>query len=358
LATDFADENKIKWESNSVRKELEAWGEKYRKNLIVNDFKQILNEKKVKPALVELSVIGRSLFKAFFGNIIKITSPLISYLMNNLEHNIESELFQVVSEDLLLPWQLMYWGESDSPFDKKKFLGMCFQVEHILVEENGLAWNNRPHGKTMAGFYCTELPDSVIDHHQIFFSRAVDADTPSPFFHSNSDLLAELKGRGLDRTGLYFYCHGSFDDEDDSKTWIRIESDTNISLSDLRDTKIILRKDCVPLIFINNPWIFLNACECGQIGTYFFKSISSFFLKDKKASCYISPEISMPQYFGAEFANKFFAKAKQNPQPVHRLLYDLRKEYFMDRNNPLGLFYNLYSNAEYWMEIPEEVNPN
>jgi hypothetical protein len=54
----------------------------------------------------------------------------------------------------------------------------------------------------------------------------------------------------------------------------------------------------------------------------------------------------MPAFFATAFAKRFWSDIRQGAKPVGQILYELRKHYWEEYNNPLGMLYSLYANAE------------
>jgi hypothetical protein len=340
------------WNYDGVRERLEELV-KLRKGLtnwvfLVKNFNFGVKNEYISEILGLLRDAGNEVFNSLFlsPRLQNIRKKILQFLRTGEKNGV----FQVVSDKVFAPWQLMYLKDPELEPDIEYFTGMRFQIEQTLSTGVGLRWNSAPGGKPMVGFINRGFPKPTLKMHDDRFKPQGVSQEICCGYYTEDDLKNELKAEGLDRIGLYFYCHGSFSREELSDTWIKITDESQLTLSDLRKTTFNYETG-EQNSFLHGPLIFLNVCESGQIGSSVSSSMVGFFLEHKKAGSVIAPESFIPAYFATDFASEFFDTLEKAQASIGKILFNLRWHYWDRYKNPLGLLYNLYSNAEFKVNI-------
>jgi len=145
----------------------------------------------------------------------------------------------------------------------------------------------------------------------------------------------------------HFFCHGFGSDDDGAASTripkIVISKDFEIDRQDLEN----LRRNRK---FRPPPFIFINACQGGQVGTLFFKTVAEAFLS-LDAIGIIGPQIDIPVKFAAEYAKRFLSRLIEGPNQnslvtIGSIVRELAQEFVARQRNPLGLVYSLYCGGE------------
>lgn len=254
---------------------------------------------------------------------------------------------QIVSGDAPLPWGLLYLGtDLDNPrWDL--FLGM----RHIV--ELGLEEAPIPPTNTIAR--TEKLKVSLNFNPQLDISLRIDPDHECSVTRQKewwstarlgefieyrlnetvSDVVASLKRR--DDHLIFFYCHGHSGDGD---PWL--------SLTGMEQDRIFL-DDLIPQApttqtFMTPPLIIINACESAGRTTHFLDGFVPYFLK-KGALGLIGTECNIPAVFAVHFVQELFEEIFHG-EMVGPTMLKLRKRYLETQNNPLGVLYASFCEAE------------
>jgi hypothetical protein len=169
--------------------------------------------------------------------------------------------------------------------------------------------------------------------------------------------LAQALGQGpLDEHVLFFCCHAIVDGV---STEIRSD-EAYLTLSDRSpDPKLdrITPDDILQWIDMRSfyedgrrPIFFLNACGSGQLNSIFYPSFGERFL-ELGASSVVGAQVELPAFFAGEFARRFFERffTGGTENQIGKILFDLRRAFFNDHKNPLGLIYSLYRGADIYL---------
>jgi hypothetical protein len=90
--------------------------------------------------------------------------------------------------------------------------------------------------------------------------------------------------------------------------------------------------------------VFINACESAELSPLFYDGFVPYFMA-KGARGVVGTECETPALFAAELAMRFFDRFLKG-EPLGRILLDLRREFYTDHNNLLGLLYALYVDGD------------
>lgn len=148
---------------------------------------------------------------------------------------------------------------------------------------------------------------------------------------------------------IFFLCHGRGSRSNGGISLepaaIRLTDAVEIKDSDLRFWLGKSGKDALS----PNPFVFINACQGGQMTTLLYPTtLAAEFLKQKAVGL-VGSQIDIPALFAREYAERFFDKllnTTHGPVRVGPLMRDLAREFISKHHNPLGLVYSLYRGAD------------
>jgi hypothetical protein len=95
----------------------------------------------------------------------------------------------------------------------------------------------------------------------------------------------------------------------------------------------------------SNPLVFINACESAELSPLFYGGFMPYFTQ-KGARGMIGTECEAPAFFAAEWAKRFFERFLFQEKTVGEVFLELRREFYTDHNNILGLIYALYCDGD------------
>ena len=139
----------------------------------------------------------------------------------------------------------------------------------------------------------------------------------------------------------YFYCHAvskNLAEGGAGASILQMGANQNVTLDDfLLSAPLEVRLPGAPLVFI-------NACESAELSPLFYNGFMPYFV-DKGARGMIGTECPVPALFALDWAGKFFDQFLAG-KPLGQIFLDLRRDYFFNHNNVLGLLYALYCDAD------------
>jgi hypothetical protein len=253
-------------------------------------------------------------------------------------------VLQIVSNDVFLPWQLVYINDDKEEPDPHKFWGMRFQTEQSLPQGLDLK-TSAPHkaNEPITAFINTNLPAATLRAHKQIFET---------FRNKETELLSDLKRLNNTTPALYLYCHAEYNNQDKQESWIELTNEgARLTLGKLQSTRVD-PKTSNQIEFLSAPLVFLNACNSGDMDSEIYQSFVGFMLRDKKAGGVLGTETKMPAFFATTLAKEFWRRVSENPAPVSEILFDVRTEYWRKHNNPLGFLYSLYTNGDFTVHVP------
>jgi hypothetical protein len=246
---------------------------------------------------------------------------------------------QVISDDVFVPWQILYIPDGAAVVDPMCFWGMRFQIRQSTAK-GSVRWATGNSDQHPIAFVNETLPSKTVAQHRTFLPTWSGTEIKA----SEQDVLEELRRPDNERPALYFYCHaGSGAAQDES--WLELREGAKLTLDQLKRTKVDPTTQGQVLLR-GAPLVFLNACHSGEIESSFYRSFVGFFMHDKQAGALIGTEAEMPAYFATHFANRFWQELPNTSKSLGKLLLELRQEYLLKLGNPLGLLYTLYANGD------------
>jgi hypothetical protein len=262
---------------------------------------------------------------------------------------------QIFSKEFVLPWGVLYLSEEpprEANFDPERFLGLKHVIEHIPLQP-GL-----------------QVLDSQIDAAQglqvsLNLNSAIDQEFNQPYVAEQEEYWKKIAqpGRGVttlarynadevlqalsntDQTPdqvMYFFCHGV------SRSLLE-GGGPDASALQLTDGKLLTLGDLKYQAgsrykLSGLPLIFLNACESAELSPQFYDGFVPYFVS-KGARGAIGAECKIPARFAKEWARRFFDLFLRG-QPVGEIALKLRRDFYYEENNILGLLYSLYLDSQ------------
>jgi hypothetical protein len=252
-------------------------------------------------------------------------------------------ILQIVSDDIFLPWQLVYMNDGSEEPNPDLFWGMRLQVEQTLATGLDLRLNPaQQQVEPITAYVNSGLPQATIEMHRQVLAK---------FRNKESELLADLKNLNNRSAALYFYCHAEYDSKDAQQSWLELtDRRARVTLGTLRDTTRVDPVSQAQIEFKSAPLVFLNACHSGKMDSALYQSFVGFMLRDKKAGGVVGTETQMPAYFATAVAVEFWRRA-QTGAAIGKILLELRRYYWEQLNNPLAFLYSLYANADFSISL-------
>ena len=264
----------------------------------------------------------------------------------------ETLKIQIISQQFMLPWGILYLADDYDPDDvnPELFLGLKHVIEHIPLQPG------------------MRVIDNTIDSRPgLAVSLNVNADIDRqmglPVIAGQRDYWDQVSQRGdvdvivresgdevtraladpatLDQV-LYFYCHAISKSlaegggPDDST--LVLSGDQRVTLGDLN--LFASPKKVLP----GAPLVFINACESAELSPLFYDGFVPYFMA-KGARGVIGTECETPALFAAEWARRFFDRFLAG-EPLGQILLGLRREFYYEHGNLLGLLYALYVDGD------------
>jgi hypothetical protein len=305
----------------------------------VNDsFDLNVGRKEARKGLSILKQAGVRLWSDIFDSFDGLR-PIRLQLRQLLDSADTLSILQIVSDDIFLPWQLIYMNDGREESNPDLFWGMHLQIEQTLATGLGLRLNPaRQPVEPITAYVNSGLPQATLNMHRQVLTN---------FRNKESELLEDLKKLDNRSAALYFYCHAEYNSKDAQQSWIELtDRRARVTLGTLRDTTRVDPVSQAQIEFKSAPLVFLNACHSGEMDSALYQSFVGFMLRDKKAGGVVGTETQMPAYFATAVAVEFWARA-QTGAPIGQILLDLRRHYWKKFNNPLAFLYSLYANADF-----------
>jgi CHAT domain len=306
-------------------------------------------------ALKVMARAGRQLFqKLFFGPAAGADSRKVGEYLQTMARDATARLHvQIVANAVPVPWGLLYLGEvaGGAQLDWDNFLGMRHVIEVIpLQTELRVTQSTIPSDKPMlaVSLNLNESIDAqmgakfVADQRTFWDKAAQSRHRMRVTGRSKSTELAKALGTaGTEDQILYFYCHAAstgLADPGGPDASSLVLTDAPITLGDLNldaPTSVQLS---------GNPLVFINACESGKMSPTFYDGFVPYFMA-KGARGVVGTECETPAMFAAAWAQRFFERFLDG-EPLGEAFLNLRREFLLEHNNPLGLMYAVHCDGD------------
>jgi hypothetical protein len=291
-------------------------------------------------SLRNIANIGHRAYNKIFGN-----SPH----SKNLDHLFTSDRrlnFQITTEDFFIPWELIYpYNVINEALSFDRLWGFQHIISRIIVQEIGNCEGyftspiiNSSPGPRFGLFLNREL-EHVTKFEIPFFEKLWDDKKIVLFTLQSLDPTNRADGlmkfrifwdHGFDIA--HFSCHASYANEDVDNSHVLLSDDFSLSIEDCDNLKLILK---------NNPLVFLNACETGNMNP----KHAAFFAKELiryGARGVVATECEVPDEFAAKFIEVFYNEFLSGVQLGDSLL-NTRRYFLENHNDPSGLLYSMYA---------------
>lgn len=270
---------------------------------------------------------------------------------------------QIIADNFWIPWSLVYDRNIDESIVKDGFWGYKHLLDTPLAtnEKTSLKWkfgHEIDSSNLIFGYNMNENIDRkwtvswAKDQGDYF--QTVEANNNPRFKlrarNCANDLLAEFKLKKFQDVVSYYFCHGKCVRNCDSSMttddiWIDIDDDVDCYL-----TLNLLENKTFDVDFVNEPIIFINACDAVDMSPLFYEGFVPFFFK-KKSRGLIGTISKTPGIFARKFALDFFERFFAGKR-VGLIMYDLRRAFIEEHNNLLGLFYASYCYSNTGLNLP------
>jgi hypothetical protein len=301
----------------------------------------------------QLAEAGFRLYqRIFFGPAADEQSKNLGRKLRQLAQN-EKLKIQIFAQDFVLPWALLYMAERFDPnqVNPDLFLGMKHIIEHIPLQQSLNVTDNRLDGSRGLAVSLNVNTDidaamgvpligSQLAEWQAL--KAAGAKVSLVTRKTADEVTRALSNPATPDQVLYFYCHGLSKDADEkggvSQSTLILSGNGRLTLDDLN--LYAPTDDQLP----NAPLVFINACESAQLSPLVYDGFVPYFMA-KGARGVIGTEVETPALFAAEWAKRFFDRFLAG-QTIGEIFLTLRKEFYEQHRNLLGLLYALYVDGD------------
>jgi hypothetical protein len=307
----------------------------------------------VKPAVSAeamkiLAGAGYDLFRKIFrGPGHDVQAKLLGDRLREMARK-QSLKIQIFSQRFTLPWGLMYVGDDPDAPEAEMFLGLKHIIEHIPLQPEMRVTEriiDSCDGLKVGLNVNTEIDAQmgyplVGEQLKYWEARKKAGDASVEVRKTGDDVLKAMKSETTPDQILYFYCHAI------SRALGEKEGPDSSVLVFANKQKLTLgtlaRYQDTPLP--GAPLVFINACESAELSPLFYDGFVPYFMA-KGARGVIGTECETPALFGVDWMKRFFDRLLKG-EPLGQIMLDLRKEYYKDHNNPMGLLYALYVDGD------------
>ncbi len=302
--------------------------------------------------LIKLANAGYDLFdQIFYGPGHDLQARQIGDAMRKMarEQNLRLQIF---SQNFMLPWGIMYVGDDPDAPDPEMFFGLRHIIEHIPLQPNMQVFDHE-----------IDVSDGL--HVSLNVSTDIDQQMGQPFIgrqlaewetitqahgqtikvevrHDHLSVLEALNAGDAPDEVMYFYCHAeSFDLNEPEKG----TPDYSRLIFNNHQALTLRRLSRNRELLAGQPLVFINACESAELSPEFYDGFVPYFV-NKGARGVIGTECETPALFAEAFAKQFFAQFLKGERSLGEIFLALRRDFYFERNNLLGLVYALYVDGD------------
>lgn len=257
---------------------------------------------------------------------------------------------QIVSKQMMLPWGILYMADKfdANNIQPELFLGLKHIIEVAPMEPNmdfptdiasqpqlNVSLNLNQEIDKQMGF------PLIKNQIQYWDARAQKGGVKIITRTRGSDVVDALADENTADQIAYFYCHAvskNLNEGGANASTLQFGAQQNVTLEDL------LLSAPLETRLKGSPLVFINACESAELSPLFYNGFMPYFV-DKGARGMIGTECPVPALFALDWAGKFFDRFLAG-KPLGQIFLDLRREYFFNHNNILGLLYAVYCDAD------------
>lgn len=304
-------------------------------------------------ALQRLAKVGFQLYrKIFYGPAADAQAKLVGDRLRQLAQQEPLLKIQIFSQQFMLPWGILYMADKydEKQIDPQSFLGLKHIIEHIPLQPNMQVTRRAVESQpqlTVSLNVNTDIDtqmkfplikNQVDDWQKIAKSSGVQVIER----RKREEVTQALADTATPDNILYFYCHAISKSlaegggPDDST--LVLSGKGHLTLGDLYLEAPL--DSALP----GAPLVFINACESAELSPLFYDGFVPYFM-GKGARGVIGTECETPALFAAEWAKRFF-KQFLSGRALGQVFLDLRREFYSQHNNLMGLLYALYCDGD------------
>ena len=246
----------------------------------------------------------------------------------------------------------MYLGDVSrgARLDWNLFLGMRHIVEQVPFQKLKGTFSNTissspsiPVSVNINPTIDAAMRIDLVEKHEQFWSGLRSRGGMAPITRANLDEVVSALADGTNSDKLiYFYCHattaGPNEDPDNAAIIMgNVDPPTGVATLGYLSTTASAPLPARPLIV-------LNACDSANLSPLFYDGFVPYFL-NKGARGVIGTEAQTPVLFAIRWAEEFFELLLQG-RSVGQTMLTLRQQFMRENNNPLGLLYATYCDAD------------
>ncbi len=259
---------------------------------------------------------------------------------------------QILSEHFTLPWGLLYVADEYDPekVDPEMFLGLRHIIEYFPLQQE-----MQVGGGKIASQPALTVSVNVNEDIDQQFGMPIIKDQLK-FWEGIGEKLGVkviVRRKGDEFTAAlanpetpdqiaYLYCHavsrGLAEGGGPDTATLVLSGGQQLTLEDLN--LIAPTRKLLPAA----PLVFINACESAELSPLFYDGFVPYFMA-KGARGVIGTEAQTPALFAAEWARRFFQNFLSG-KSLGEVFLELRREFYFQHNNILGLLYALYCDAD------------
>jgi hypothetical protein len=305
-------------------------------------------------ALQRLARAGFRLYqRIFYGPAADAQASVLGDRLRQMAQQ-ERLKIQIFSQQFMLPWGILYMAGEDEydpdNIDPEMFLGLKHVIEHIPLQPDMQVTNRTidSHPRLDIGLNVntdidTQVKRPVVAEQQAYWDKIRQGGLVEVRLRQTGDeVVRALADTSNSDQVLYFYCHAASKSlaeggGPDASTLV-LSGNKSLALGDLYIDAP--RKKTLP----GAPLVFINACESAELSPLFYDGFVPYFMA-KGARGVIGTECETPALFAAEWARRFFDRFLAG-ESLGQVFLDLRREFYYEHNNLLGLLYALYVDGD------------
>jgi hypothetical protein len=303
-------------------------------------------------ALQGLAKTGFRLYqRIFYGPAADSQANLLGDRLREMAQK-EMLKIQIFSQQFMLPWGILYMADEYDPnqVDPELFLGLKHIIEHIPLQQTMQVIDGRIDSRPSLAISLNVNTDidqqmgvPLITNQVKYWDKISQKGGAQVVVRKTKDEVTQaLADVSTSDRILYFYCHAvskslAEGGGPDASTLV-LSGGGRLTLGDL-NIEAPLKK-----VLPGAPLVFINACESAELSPLFYDGFVPYFMA-KGARGVIGTECETPALFAAEWAQRFFDHFLTG-KSLGQAFLDLRREFYHEHNNLMGLLYALYCDGD------------